>query len=125
MENIKNLIASEILEIKKSKFIAYLIEVNNKNEFDDVFLEIKKQHKKSRHICYGYMIQEEQQISEKYSDDGEPKGTAKIPIQLALKKLEQPNVALFVVRYFGGTKLGSSCLYRTYLNVCLKTINKI
>jgi uncharacterized YigZ family protein len=103
---------SNIIEIKKSKFIAHLIPYNS---FNDVMNKLKQQHPKARHFVYAYrFLNEFDQIVENSSDDGEPKGTSGKP---ALKVLEGSlliNSAVIIVRYFGGTRLGTGGLVRAY-----------
>ena len=105
------------LEINKSRFIAYKLDLTS---LDDVkpFLEgLKKEHKKARHVCYAYAYNKEI-VSEKCSDDGEPGGTAGYPILNVIKKKNLTNVLVAVVRYFGGIKLGAGGLTRAYTKAC-------
>lgn len=101
------------LEIKKSKFIAYYYEVQSKEEVKIIWESLKKEHKKARHIPYAYLLSN----SAGKSDDKEPNGTGGTPIYQILEKKQVTNRAIFVVRYFGGTKLGASGLIRAYSNV--------
>ena len=101
------------LEISKSKFIAYKKELTSLEEVKAFLLQLKKEHKKARHICYAYVYKNEI-ISEKCSDDGEPGGTAGYPILNVIKKKNLTNVMVAVVRYFGGIKLGAGGLTRAY-----------
>lgn len=105
------------LEISKSKFIAYKKELASLEEVKAFLLELKKEHKKARHICYAYVYKNEV-ISEKCSDDGEPGGTAGYPILNVIKKKNLTNVMVAVVRYFGGIKLGAGGLTRAYTKAC-------
>ena len=100
-------------EISKSKFYSYFYEFNKVEDFKKVLEDLKKEHKKATHICYAYIIDDEG-TKEKAFDDGEPKGTAGMPILNVLKRKGLRNVAIFVVRYFGGTKLGAGGLVRAY-----------
>ena len=104
-ENIENTI-----EIKKSKFITKLYKVNNINEVNEILKEIKEKYSDATHICYAYILEN----TEKCSDDGEPSGTAGIPILNILKKKNLVNVLAIVIRYFGGIKLGAGGLVRAY-----------
>jgi uncharacterized YigZ family protein len=103
---------SNTIEIKKSKFIAHLIPYNH---FDEVMVKLKDLHPKARHFVYAYRyLNQFDQIVENSSDDGEPKGTSGKP---ALKVLEGAlliNSAVIIVRYFGGTRLGTGGLVRAY-----------
>jgi len=109
-----------LIEVMKSKFIAYLLPLNNEEDFKPLLANLRKEHKKARHIVYAYRVG----MKSKSSDDGEPKGTAGHPLLELLYKKELTNVALLVVRYFGGTKLGASRLLRTYLQAGVEVINK-
>ena len=108
-ENIENTI-----EIKKSKFITKLYKVNNINEVNEILKEINEKYSDSTHICYAYILEN----TEKCSDDGEPSGTAGIPILNILKKKNLVNVLAIVIRYFGGIKLGAGGLTRAYTKAC-------
>ena len=107
------------IEVMKSKFIAYLLPLNNEEDFKPILANLRKEHKKARHIVYAYRVN----TKSKSSDDGEPKGTAGHPLLELLYKKDINNVALLVVRYFGGTKLGASRLLRTYLQAGIDVIN--
>ena len=108
------------IEVMKSKFIAYLLPLNNEEEFKPILANLRKEHKKARHIVYAYRVG----MKSKSCDDGEPKGTAGHPLLEFLYKKDINNVALLVVRYFGGTKLGAGRLLRTYLQTGIDVINK-
>ena len=105
------------LEISKSRFIAYKKELTSLEEVKAFLLQLKKEHKKARHICYAYVYKNEI-VSEKCSDDGEPSGTAGYPILNVIKKKNLTNVLVAVVRYFGGIKLGAGGLTRAYTKAC-------
>jgi len=104
--------------IKKSKFITKLYKINNINEANKVLEIIKKEYKDSTHICYAYIVNNQ----EKCFDDGEPSGTAGIPILNILKKNNLTNILGIVIRYFGGIKLGAGGLVRAYSNSVNDTI---
>ena len=108
------------IEVMKSKFIAYLLPLNSEEEFKIALANLRKEHKKARHIVYAYRVG----MKSKSCDDGEPKGTAGHPLLELLYKKDINNVALLVVRYFGGTKLGAGRLLRTYLQAGIDVINK-
>jgi len=103
---------TNILEIKKSKFITLLIKIDNSNDVDDYLDNIKKEYKDATHYCYAYVIGNK----EKANDDGEPSGTAGIPILNVLKRNNLNNILCVVIRYFGGIKLGAGGLVRAYSN---------
>ena len=108
------------IEVMKSKFIAYLLPLNNEEDFKPILANLRKEHKKARHIVYAYRVG----MKSKSCDDGEPKGTAGHPLLELLYKKDINNIALLVVRYFGGTKLGAGRLLRTYLQAGIDVINK-
>lgn len=108
------------IEVMKSKFIAYLFPLNKEEEFKTILADLRKEHKKARHIVYAYRYN----VKSKSCDDGEPKGTAGHPLLELLYKKDINNIALLVVRYFGGTKLGASRLLRTYLQAGIEVINE-
>ena len=107
------------IEVMKSKFIAYLLPLNKEEEFKPILVNLHKEHKKARHIVYAYRVD----MKSKSCDDGEPKGTAGHPLLELLYKKDINNVALLVVRYFGGTKLGAGRLLRTYLQAGVDVVN--
>ena len=99
--------------ISKSRFIAYIKPVATENEAKAFIDEIKIKHKDATHNCSAYTVGPEMNI-QKANDDGEPSGTAGIPMLEILKKLEIHNVCVVVTRYFGGIKLGAGGLIRAY-----------
>ena len=103
----------EIL-IKKSRFIGYAKPVETEEEAIEFIEEIKDKHKDATHNVYAYVIGETSN-TQRYSDDGEPSGTAGIPILEVLKKEELRNTVVVVTRYFGGIKLGAGGLIRSYI----------
>lgn len=103
---------TNILEIKKSKFITLLIKIEDINNVDKYLNDIKKEYKDATHYCYAYIIGNK----EKASDDGEPSGTAGLPILNVLKRNNLNNILCVVIRYFGGIKLGAGGLLRAYSN---------
>lgn len=109
------------LEFKKSRFVAYLYNVNSKEEVDGYLKELKLEHKKAHHICYAYKIGN----MVKANDDKEPKGTAGLPILTVITKQNLDNVLIIVVRYFGGIKLGAGPLTRAYLKSASEIVKKI
>ena len=107
------------IEVMKSKFIAYLIPLKNEEDFKPLLANLRKEHKKARHIVYAYRIG----VKSKSCDDGEPKGTAGHPLLELLYKKDLTDVALLVVRYFGGPKLGAGRLLRTYLQAGINAVD--
>ena len=98
---------------KKSEFIGYAKRVENEEEAKAFVAEIKSKHKQARHNCWAYIIGENMGI-QRYSDDGEPQGTAGIPILEVMKKADITDCAVVVTRYFGGILLGTGGLTRAY-----------
>ncbi len=96
-----------------SKFIAYLFYCEDEAEFRNKLDEIKKEYSDASHHCYAYRINPVS-VVEFSSDDGEPSGTAGLPILNQLKSADLINAGIVVVRYFGGTKLGKSGLIQAY-----------
>ena len=119
MYSIKESIENTII-IKKSKFITKLYKINTVNEVNNILDELKKEYKDSTHICYAYIINN----LEKCSDDGEPSGTAGLPILNILKKNNLTNILAVVIRYFGGIKLGAGGLVRAYSNSIIETLKQ-
>ena len=102
---------SELI-INKSKFITLFYQIDNQIDIDTKLKEIKTKYKDANHYCYAYIIDN----NIKTSDDGEPKGTAGLPILNILKKEQLNHVLCIVIRYFGGIKLGAGGLVRAYSN---------
>ena len=101
------------IEIKKSIFIANVKRCNTEEESLEFIREISKQHKDATHNCTAY-INGETKLTQRYNDDGEPQGTAGIPMLEVLLKEDLTDLAVVVTRYFGGKKLGASGLIRAY-----------
>lgn len=97
-------------EIKKSKFITLLYPIQEIEEVDYYLRNAKNIYKDATHYCYAYKLGNFQ----KFSDDGEPGGTAGLPIIEVLNKRDLNNVLCIVIRYFGGIKLGAGGLVRAY-----------
>ena len=112
-------VSNEII-IKNSRFITFLFKVETKNEIENKLELIKKDHPKATHYCYAYITSE----FKKSSDDGEPGGTAGVPILNVLEKEKLTNVLAIVVRYFGGIKLGAGGLVRAYSKSITEALSK-
>jgi len=106
------------LIIKKSKFITFVYNVSTKEQAIEKIENIKNEYKDATHVCYAYIINN----VEKYDDNGEPTGTAGMPILNILQKENLTNVLCIVVRYFGGIKLGAGGLVRTYAKAAKEAI---
>lgn len=98
---------------KKSRFIGYAKRCETEEEAKDFVLEIKNKHKQATHNCFAYTIGKNMGI-QRYSDDGEPQGTAGIPILEVMKKSNITDCAIVVTRYYGGIQLGTGGLTRAY-----------
>ena len=100
-------------EIKKSKFICHVKRVSSEEEARNFINAIKKEHYKATHNCSAFIIGEHSDIK-RTSDDGEPSGTAGVPMLGVLEKHHITNSCVVVTRYFGGIKLGAGGLIRAY-----------
>lgn len=109
------------MEIKKSKFLGFFYDVNSSEEVSKILTELKKEHKKARHIAWAYVLSSP--LTEKFSDDGEPSGTAGRPILNVLQKQNKKNCLVAVVRYFGGIKLGAGGLVRAYTKATVESLS--
>ena len=99
---------------KGSSFTARSFTVRSVNEIKSVLNRLKKEFQDASHICYAYRIKQGKNLDEFSSDSGEPKGSAGAPILNILKRRDLVNSAIFVIRYFGGTKLGIPGLVHAY-----------
>ncbi|MGD6842979.1 YigZ family protein [Bacillus infantis] len=99
--------------IQKSRFIAHIARAETEEEAQQFIQMIKKKHSTATHNCSAYLIGENNQI-QKANDDGEPSGTAGVPILEVLKKKDLKDTAAVITRYFGGIKLGAGGLIRAY-----------
>ena len=107
------------VELLKSKFYSYAFYVDDVEKFKERLEAIRKANPKAKHVVYAYRIG----MNSKSTDDKEPKGTAGRPLLELLTKKNLVNVAIIVVRYFGGSELGASRLLRTYLASGVDAIN--
>ena len=98
---------------KKSTFITHLIRVNSEEEARDFIQKMKKKHYDATHVCSCYVVGDNNEIT-RANDDGEPSGTAGAPMLDVLVKNDIKNVCATVIRYYGGTKLGTGGLVRAY-----------
>ena len=100
---------------KKSKFIANIFYITSEEEAEEKIRQIKRKHNTARHHCYAYRIIRKNEIINKSSDDGEPSGTAGMPML---------NILVVVTRYFGGILLGTGGLVKAYSEATQKVIEK-
>lgn len=112
------------IEIKKSKFICHLFRIENEEQAKEYIAKIKKEHYKANHNCSAYMLGENFEI-QRSSDDGEPSGTAGVPMLEVLKKKQLQNTLAIVTRYFGGIKLGAGGLIRAYSTSVSEALKEI
>lgn len=122
-KTIKKAIEDTLLKEKGSKFLGYAYPVSTEDDIKNVLENIKEKHPKATHHCYAYRLG----ISgENYraNDDGEPSGSAGLPIYNQLLAHELTNILLIVVRYYGGTKLGVSGLVKTYKETAKITLEE-
>ena len=103
---------AEVVE-KKSRFIAKVFPVGTEEEAAAILEEVRKQYWDARHHCWAYSMGEGQ-VQERFSDDGEPSGTAGKPILEVIRGQGLHGVMVIVIRYFGGTLLGAGGLVRAY-----------
>ncbi len=99
--------------IEKSRFLTYSAHVESEEEAKAFLAEIRKKHSLATHVCYAFIADKAGNL-QRFSDDGEPQGTAGVPILEVLKAKKLTETAVAVVRYFGGVKLGAGGLVRAY-----------
>lgn len=112
LKTVSKIFKSEFKD-RGSKFIGYIFPTPSEEEFDEQLQKLKSEFWDASHHCYGYRIGAED-TTEFSSDDGEPSGTAGLPILNQLRSFEVVDVSSVVIRYFGGTKLGKSGLIEAY-----------
>ncbi len=112
--------ALEMVE-KRSRFIGVVTHVEDVNAVNDFLDKLRKANKDAKHIAYAYSLGKDRAVS-KNNDDGEPAGSAGMPISEALAKSGLTDCLVAVVRYFGGIELGKSKLTRTYFNSAFEAI---
>lgn len=113
MLSIKSNVVNEII-IKKSRFITFLFRVDNEADIKKYLDDLSNNYKDSTHICYAYILDN----VKRFNDDGEPGGTAGMPILNVLENKDLNHILCCIVRYFGGIKLGANGLIRAYSNGC-------
>ncbi len=102
-----------LLKEKGSKFFGYCYPIHTEEEVKVYVDQLKKQHHTARHWCYSFQLGTDQ-IYYRVNDDGEPSGSAGLPIYGQILSFDVTNILVVVVRYFGGTKLGVGGLVTTY-----------
>lgn len=118
MKTISKNIENEII-INKSRFICKLVKVYSEEDVINALNNVKEEYKDATHYCYSYIIDN----TERFNDDGEPGGTAGMPILNVLKQNELNYVLCIVIRYFGGIKLGAGGLVRAYTKSASECLN--
>ncbi|MCP5106855.1 MAG: hypothetical protein GY950_25955 [bacterium] len=113
----------EEIKEKGSRFISYLYPVKTREAADDVIAGLRKKYYDSTHVCFSYRLGNGKEDYFRCNDDGEPSGTAGLPIYNEIKSKEYFNVLAAVVRYYGGTKLGTGGLTRAYGQAAKKVLD--
>lgn len=113
----------EIDKIKGSRFIGTLIKVSDRDEAEQELELFRKQNYNVTHNCFAYSVGLNNNIITRYSDDGEPSGTAGRPMMNVLESSGISNVLLIVTRYYGGTKLGTGGLMKAYSEAAKEVIS--
>ena len=114
---------AEIVE-KKSKFISNLYYIESVEEAEKLIKQANKKYFDARHNCYAFSVVTENGIVNRFSDDGEPSGTAGGPMLNILTSQNLSNVLVIVTRYFGGILLGTGGLVKAYTTASLEALNK-
>ncbi len=107
--------------IEKSRFLGFAAHTENEQEARAFLGELREKHPLATHVCFGYVADRTGNV-QRFSDDGEPQGTAGMPILNAVKGKKLLETTVAVVRYFGGIKLGAGGLTRAYSNAALDAI---
>lgn len=118
-DNVKD----EIVE-KKSKFIANIFHVDSSKMAEEIIKKINKEYYDARHNCFAYIIHTNHEETKRFSDDGEPSGTAGAPMLNIIEKNNLSNILVIVTRYFGGILLGTGGLVRAYSDATIKALEK-
>ena len=120
-KTIKEDVSAEIVE-KKSKFIANIFYIKSVEEAEEKIKNINKKYFDARHNCYAYSVFTEDGIVNRFSDNGEPSGTAGSPMLNIINSKELTNILVIVTRYFGGILLGTGGLVRAYSEATQKAL---
>lgn len=121
--NILKEFATTTLIVSKSRFICELHPIKNEQEAKEIIQKLRDEHPKARHVCYAYTLLIDNVVIENQSDDGEPSKTAGMPMLEILRHEKLINTIAVVVRYFGGTLLGTGGLIRAYSGVVKDTVD--
>ncbi|MCP8857100.1 YigZ family protein [Latilactobacillus fuchuensis] len=112
------------LIVKKSRFICQVARVTDENSAQAFIEQVRKSHPKANHNCFAYQLGQQPPI-QKQSDDGEPSGTAGVPMLEVLRQMQLTNLVVVVTRYFGGIKLGTGGLIRAYSHATSSALTEI
>ncbi len=118
----KNYGPEEIKE-KGSRFITYLFRITSKEEATSIIKDLNKKYHDATHVCFAYRLGNGKELYFRYNDNGEPGGTAGLPIYKEIKAKEYYNVLIAVIRYYGGIKLGTGGLTRAYAQSARKILD--
>lgn len=110
------------LEIKKSRFLCYLHKTFDEADAKAFILQVRKAHPNANHHCYAFLIGEQNEM-QRSNDDGEPAGTAGVPMLECLSNRNMQDILAVTVRYFGGIKLGAGGLIRAYSKSVSEALN--
>lgn len=123
-KTIKENTTAEIVE-KKSKFIANVFYVESVQEAEEIIKKVKKEHNEARHNCFAFSVFTKEGITNRFSDDGEPSGTAGSPMLNIITSKNITNVLVIVTRYFGGILLGTGGLVRAYTGAFQEALQNV
>jgi uncharacterized YigZ family protein len=113
------------LEIKRSKFLTFVDCADSKQVADNFIRDLREKHPKANHVCWAYIVGSPKSTIRSMSDDGEPSGTAGMPILKILEHSGLGDIVVAVVRYFGGTKLGTGGLQRAYSDAVSQALQNL
>jgi len=113
----------EEIKEKGSRFISYLYPAKTKEDADMLIARFRKKYHDATHVCFAYRLGNGKEDYSRYNDDGEPSGTAGLPIYSEIKSKEYFNTLVAVIRYYGGTKLGTGGLTRAYGQAAKKVLD--
>jgi uncharacterized YigZ family protein len=113
------------LEVKRSKFLSFAAPAVDRQQADDFIRALREQHPQANHVCWAYIAGDPNTTIRSMSDDGEPSGTAGMPMLKVLEYSGYGDIAVAVVRYFGGTKLGTGGLQRAYSDAVSRVLTDL
>ena len=109
------------IKVADSKFIGHIFHVLTKHQAESIYSNIKRKYHNATHNCFAYRISADEF---RYSDDGEPAGTAGLPIYKVLENKDLSQTIITITRFYGGTKLGTSGLIHAYADAALDVLKK-